>query len=113
MNIETTVELDVPDHNNDVIANVHNNSNNGQIISEVDNDEELIKLQNLKREVMLDICKLLCDFSYDTVTVFKLEKWCPEQLQLAFGLGAGVLSFYKVWDAEKQDMIFKLNQKNE
>ncbi|GMG41191.1 unnamed protein product [Ambrosiozyma monospora] len=109
--IETTVELDVPDRNNDVIANVQN-SNNSENASDVDNDEELIKLQNLKKEVLLDIIKLLCDFSYDTVTVFKLEKWCPEQLQLAFGLGAGVLSFYKVWDAEKQDMICRLNQKN-
>ncbi|KAG7698706.1 hypothetical protein KL930_001484 [Ogataea haglerorum] len=68
---------------------------------------ELKKISKEKYMVQLEILKLLCDFAYDTVSVFHLK--VDEPLHLLFGLGAGAISLSKIWIAEKDKMEKELN----
>ncbi|CDK29654.1 unnamed protein product [Kuraishia capsulata CBS 1993] len=64
--------------------------------------EEIDELGKQIKNEQIEILKLLCDFVFDTITVFELKVYEP--VHLSFGLGAGALAMSKVWMQVKEDL---------
>lgn len=64
--------------------------------------KELIDIGEERRLLRIDLMRLMCDFSFNSVDIFNLK--VPQSLYLLFGLTSGSLGLTKAWIAMERQL---------
>ncbi|ODQ77782.1 hypothetical protein BABINDRAFT_163175 [Babjeviella inositovora NRRL Y-12698] len=79
--------------------------------SATDYTKEIANVKLQQKLVYVDMCRLACDFTFDSIDVFHLK--APATLYLLSGFGSGLFGSYKVWKTTRSDMVTRIKARSQ